>query len=91
MGYEHYAFHEDTLQRLTSHGDKLLREVIISAEEIEAYNKRNTEFIRKRVENLVHRHPEAANSLFEYVERQEHECEILEKEIVGAVWLLQRS
>lgn len=90
-GYEHYACHKATLQRLASHGDKLLREIIIPAEEIEAHNVRNTELIRKRAENLAQRHPEAAKSLFQYVERQEHECAILEKEIVGAVWLLQRT
>jgi len=36
-------------------------------------------------------HPEAADSLFWYVEKQEHESEIMERMVTSAVWLLQRA
>lgn len=90
-GYEHYASHKETLRQLTAHGDNLLRETVIPPEEIKAYNRKNTDLIRQRAENLAQHYPEAADSLFSFVEQQEHESEILETAITGAVWLLQRA
>jgi len=89
--YEHCAYHEETLQQLTAHGDALLREVIIPAEDVKAFNRQSTELIRKRAEKLAKSHPEAADSLFWYVEKQERESEIMETTVTSAVWLLQRA
>jgi len=36
-------------------------------------------------------HPEAADSLFRYVAKHEHESEIMERTVTSAVWLLQRA
>lgn len=90
-GYEHYLPHEETLRLLTIHGDTLLREEVISAEETEALNRSYTELIRRRAEQLAQQHPETADYLFEYMERQERESEILESEVTGAVWFLRRA
>jgi len=90
-GYEHLAAYDQTIKQLTAHGDALLREVIFSSEETRAMNRNYTELIRRRAEQLARRHPEAADSLFDYVKRQERECELFEKEVVAAVWLLQRG
>ncbi len=90
-GYGHYVDHEQTLQRLTAHQDRLLEEVIISSEDAEAYNRQTTERIRRRAGLLASRHPQLADRFHAYVERQESECRILETEFVSAVWLLQRS
>ncbi|UCH62817.1 MAG: hypothetical protein JSU77_13695 [Fidelibacterota bacterium] len=46
---------------------------------------------RRRAERLARQRPETADSLLEYMERQESESEIFEQEVTGAVWLLQRA
>jgi len=89
--YEHCATHEETLRRLTAHGDALLREVIIPTEDVKALNRKYTELIRRRAEKLAELHPEAADSLLWYVEKQERESEIMETAVISAVWLLQRA
>jgi cyclopropane fatty-acyl-phospholipid synthase-like methyltransferase len=88
--YEHCATHEETICRLTAHGDALLREVIIPAEEVKALNQEYTELIRTRAEKLAKLHPEAADSVYRYVEKQERESEIMETTVTSVVWLLQR-
>lgn len=89
--YEHCATHQETLRRLTANGDILLREVIIPTDDVKALNRKSTELIRRRVEKLAKLHPEAADSLFWYVEKQERESEIMETAVTSAVWLLQRA
>lgn len=91
LWYEHCAYHEETLQQLTAHGDALLREVIIPEEDVKAFNQQATELIRKRAEKLAKSHSEAVDSLFWYVEKQERESEIMETTVTSAVWLLQRA
>lgn len=87
--YEYLVPHGLALKQLTAHGDRLLREVIIPTAELQAMNNRYTELIRQRAAQLTKRHPEAADLLWEYVQNQERECEILESTYVGAIWLLQ--
>jgi len=89
-GYESYVPHDETLTLLTTHGDEVLREVIIPGEDIRDTNQRQTALIRKRAEGLASRYPDAADSLAQYVERQERECALLETDVVSAVWLLRR-
>jgi len=91
QGYEHYVVHEQTLEQLTAHGDNLIREVITPSREMKAYNRRNTELIRRRAQALARRHPEAADSLRWYVAQQEQESESLETAVTGAIWLLRRT
>lgn len=90
-GYEHYVGHDETLRLLTSHGDKLLREVTQSQDYLKSLNSRFLESVRKRVKGLEKKHPEAADMLRGYVKDQELESEIIETKLVGAVWLLQRA
>ena len=89
--YEHCATHQETLRRLTAYGDALLREVIIPTEDVKALNRKYTELIRRRAEKLAELNPEAADSLFWYVEKQERESEIMETTVTCAVWLLQQA
>ncbi len=88
--YEHCVTHEETLSRLTAHGDALLCEVIIPTEDVKALNRKYTELIRRRAKQLAKLHPEAADSLYGYVDKQERESEIMETTVTSAVWLLQR-
>ncbi|NNG17379.1 MAG: methyltransferase domain-containing protein [Gemmatimonadales bacterium] len=89
-GYETYVPHDETLTLLTAHGDEILREVIVAVDDIREVNRLQTALIRKRAEGLSRQHPDAAASIAQYVERQDRECTLLETEVVGAVWLLQR-
>lgn len=90
-GYEQYSSYEETLQQLTAHGDSILREKILSTDEIKAMNRQNTEWISNRVESLARSHPELAPLFQAYLEKEKQECEILETDIASAVWLLQKA
>ncbi|MEE8526126.1 MAG: class I SAM-dependent methyltransferase [Thermoanaerobaculia bacterium] len=89
--YEDYLPRDATVTRLTAHGDVIVREVVLSVEELGQENRRLTEKIRRRAEKLAEQRPEAADSIFWYVDNQERECRILEEIHVPAVWLLQRA
>ena len=88
--HEHCAAHQESLRRLTAHGDTLLREVIIPTEDVKALNSKYTELMRKRAEKLAKLHPQYADSFYGYVQKQERESEIMESIMTVAVWLLQR-
>jgi len=90
-GYGHYASHAETRCRLTAHGDTLLEERIYTVEETRAINLDYIHHIARRAEGLLQRHPEAAAELRKYIANQESECEFIDKEITGAIWLLQRA
>ena len=82
-GYEHYVDHAEARRQLVSHGDNLVREVVIPGEDVAADNRVMTELIRRRAEDLARRHPDVADLILGYVERQEHECRLLETEFVA--------
>ncbi len=90
-GYEGYAGHTETRRRLTAAGDEILEEVLCSPEAMHAENRRTTERIRRRAEELARAHPEQARLFRAYVRRQERECAVLEAAYVPALWLLRRS
>lgn len=90
-GYEHYVGHDETVRRLTAHGETLLREVLVPAEQMETYNRETTSRIRRRAVRLAEQRPEVREPVLEYVEQQEKECAALETGFVGATWLLQRA
>ncbi len=90
-GYEYYRSHDDTVLELTSHGDKLVRELRVPRDELEEYNRRNTVLIRNRAKEVARRCPELAEALATYVRSEEAECQFLETETMAAVWLLERS
>ncbi|MFY0563185.1 SAM-dependent methyltransferase [Archangium lansingense] len=86
-----YAHLEETRRRLQSHGDRLVRELLPSTEETDAYNASNTEAIRRRAEAIAARYPEAAALVREFVAEQERQSELLTTDLLGALWLLQRG
>lgn len=71
-------------------GDALVSEILVPSEQMKAYNRKNTELIRQRAEQLAQQHPEMGASFAWYVKQQEIESKILETETMGAVWLLRR-
>ncbi|UCH10569.1 MAG: class I SAM-dependent methyltransferase [Fidelibacterota bacterium] len=89
-GYEYISSHDETIELLTSCGDRLLREKVYPSAETAAINGRYLDCIRKRAEELRLRHPEAEALLLEYIEQQERENDFLETMVAGAMWLIQR-
>lgn len=90
-GYGHLASHDQTLEHLRAHGDTLVRERIYSVEETRAINLDYIDHISKRAAGVVERHPEAAGALRTYIASQESECDFIDREVTGAIWLLQRA
>jgi cyclopropane fatty-acyl-phospholipid synthase-like methyltransferase len=90
QGYEHYVSHEDTIKQLTSFDDILLNE-IITEEESKSINEKYLKVIKKRANNLTDRIPGLKEPINCYIKNQEIECDILDKNITGAIWLLQRK
>ena len=90
-GYAHLSSHDRTVEYLQVHGDVLVAERIYSAEETRAINLDYIGHISRRAAGVVERHPEAAEALHRYIASQETECEFIDREITGAIWLLQRG
>ena len=89
-GYEHYVSYDETIRQLTAYGDKIIQEKIFSRDEIKAVNDKNTEFISRRVQDLAVKHPNLAEKFYELLEKEKRECHILENDIPGAMWLIQK-
>jgi ubiquinone/menaquinone biosynthesis C-methylase UbiE len=88
-GYEHYKNHEDTIEELTAFGDRLLQEVnttdvslIINAEYINSIEKRGKE--------LIDQHPALKDNIDAYIQLQAEECDVINNQMKGALWLLQK-
>jgi ubiquinone/menaquinone biosynthesis C-methylase UbiE len=86
-----YAHLEETRRRMQSHGDRLVRELLPSLEETDAYNASNTEVIRRRAEAIAGRHPEVAERVRGFVAEQERQSRLLTTDLLNALWLLQRG
>ena len=87
---EPYVSHKDTVSMLTSCGDVLIKEVILSLCEIKEVNTYNTSMIKKRASFLSKQHPELKNLFDGYVAVQEKESALMETTFVPALWVLQK-
>ena len=74
---------------LTAHGDQLVRERRTPLAEVREQNHRYNAWIERRAGELADRHPELADSFRAYVEKERQECEILERLVECATWLLR--
>lgn len=89
-GYGYYRSHSDTIRELTSHGERLMGEHLVPAEELRRTNRNSTESIRRRAAEVAARKPELAETLERYVRSEEEECAFLENRTTAAIWLLER-
>jgi cyclopropane fatty-acyl-phospholipid synthase-like methyltransferase len=89
-GYEHYKPHGETIKELTSYGDSIIEEVIFPEEYMIQMNSRYTKPITQRANKLEKDHPELKDLLNWYLKNQEEECDILEKEVTSAIWLIKK-
>ncbi|MCK5241132.1 class I SAM-dependent methyltransferase [bacterium] len=89
-GYEYVATREEARRQLLSHGDQLIQELLVPKNEIIAYNHQNNKVIQKRAAELIKRFPDKTKLFSQYVQHQLDECQVIENETQGAIWLLQR-
>lgn len=90
-GYDGIMTHSESLRQLTSHGDKLLHELIVPKKEVVDTNQRNNEAIAKRAADLAKRIPEMADIFIEFAQKEKDECKIIETTLEEAIWLLQKT
>ena len=89
--YIEYTDHQQTLARLTVHGDRVLSEQIIDADRLAEMNSDYTWRIAARAEQIAERHPELAKPLDDYVTRQWQETDLLGKDVVCALWVIAKA
>jgi mutator protein MutT len=89
-GYEHYVPHHETIKQLTYYGDILIKE-LSTEQETREINNEYLQLIKKRAKALVEKDPHIEKSVMTYIQNQEIECEMIDKYINGAIWLLKRN
>jgi len=89
-GYSHYQSFDDTVLDLTKFGDTVISTVSTSEESVEI-NKFYSENLQKRITELEILFPEIKNDLHTYYSQQIEECNYLEKEVEGIIWLIRKK
>jgi hypothetical protein len=88
-GYGHYRSYERTVEALTRFNDRLLTEIPTTEVSI----KINDEYLRvieKRSIELIDQYPELGKDLNSYLDIQREECDILNSEVEGMIWVLKK-
>ena len=88
--YENYIPYDETIRQLNTFGDHILREKLLSDDEMKKINDWNTKHIRRRVEALATKYPDKSQLFHEYLESEKEECRILETQFQGALWLIKK-
>jgi len=89
-GYEHYQNYEKTVQELTFFNDRLLTEISTT----EVSRKINDEYLKvieNRCMELISQYPELKKDLKNYLNLQREECDILNSELEGMIWVLKKA
>jgi len=89
-GYEHYFPHKETVNQLTAWRDRIIEE-IHADEESNEINKSYLQCITQRADELKKQYPEKADLFEWYVQNQKDECEVIDKYISAAIWLLKKA
>lgn len=89
-GYHHCRNYEETVKELTSFNDDLLLEISTN-ESSNIINSEYLEVIEKRCNELITHQPQMKKDLKNYLDLQKEECEVLDKEIEGIIWVLQKT
>lgn len=88
-GYEHYLQYQDTVDELQLWGDQLIDERS-TEKESRRINDEYLETLRQSQKDFNIKYPDMTSALNRYIKTQKEECEILDKYICGAVWLLKK-
>lgn len=91
-GFEQYAKRKETLARLTSHGDELIREVTAPRMELtEDEEEDEGALIATRATMLAMQHPDMTEAFMEFAATQSTENHYIEENLEDAIWVLQRG
>ena len=74
-----------------SHGDEIVREHALDPAEMRAVDRRYIDSIESRSNALAAAHPEDADLIRGYIDRQERAAAAWERNAVGAAWLLRKA
>lgn len=88
-GYEHCADYKRTIELLTSFGDKIIAEVN-TTEVSKNINEEYLNLISNRSKELITQHPNAKSKIEQYITLQKEECEFLDKNFNGVLWVIQK-
>ena len=89
-GYGAYAEYEETIRRLTAHGDRVVAEHLPTPQDTQRIHAAETEAVRRRALQLARKRPDAAAVLNQYAARRQVEMELASHAVRYAVWLLRR-
>lgn len=89
-GYEYCLNYQDTKNALLGYGDRMIVEINTS-EVSKNINYEYHKLIEKRGAELILQYPEMEANIRKYIANQAEECDILDKEIEGMLWILQKS
>lgn len=90
-GYEYYEVHEETVRQLAAHGDRLVREIVVSREELGRQSRRDLASLRRQTRRLSESRPEHRRALEQFLAAQEAEYGFLDACTEESVWLLRRE
>ena len=89
-GYTYYLPYNQARENLTAKGDKLIKEIILTNDENSAIDREYISAIRKRSGPLLKKNPELNQLIDDYIKNQEIECDVIENNLTGAIWLIQK-
>jgi ubiquinone/menaquinone biosynthesis C-methylase UbiE len=89
-GYKHYRNHEKTVEELTMFNDRLLSEIPTTEISLKINNE-YLKVIKNRSIELIDQYPELEKDLNNYLDLQREECDILNGEIEGMIWVLKKA
>lgn len=89
-GYDYCRDYKTTIDELKAFGDSLVSE--ISTNEVSKnINEEYIKLIDKRIMELIAENPDLEKDLKKYLALQREECEILDTEVEGRIWVLKKA
>ena len=89
-GYRHYRNYEETVDKLTKFNDRLLAE-IPTTEVSKKINDEYLKVIENRTIELMNQYPTLEKVLKSHLDLQREECDIVNCELEGMVWVLKKT
>lgn len=92
-GFENYGSRAETIERLKAWGDVLIREVSETVDEGDEDNDEDggSHLILRRAQEVAHRHPELKSALLQFASSQGAQNDYSDKNLVDAIWVIQRT
>lgn len=94
-GFENYANRDETISRLTVHGD-ILRYELLESEDTDPgsgnqCDREEADLIYQRAVAIAKAHPELEADLLGFAKGQVEENSYIDENLIGAIWVLQRA